>query len=56
MMSAAEAEVTGNMFEADSTYPFFLREEAGYHFTTEDSPKAAFLHCGRIVYDGSFEA
>ena len=56
MMSVDDAEVTGNVFEADGTYPFFPRENAGYHFTTAESPKAAFLHCGRIVYDGSFEA
>ena len=55
IMSAAEAEVCGNVSESDDTYPFFPHETAGYHFTTADSPKAAFLHCGRIVYDGCFE-
>ena len=42
MMSVDEAKVTGNVFEADSTYPFFPSEVAGYHFTTADSPKRCF--------------
>ena len=49
MMSVAEAEVTGNVFEADTSYPFIPRRNAGYHFTAADSPMAAFLHCGKIT-------
>ena len=53
MMSVAEAEVTGNVFEEDSRYPFIPRENPGYHFTTADSPMAAFLHCGRITNENN---
>lgn len=49
MMSVAEAEVTGNVFEEDDRYPFVPRKEPGYYFTSADSPMAAFLHCGRIT-------
>ena len=45
MMSVAEAEVRGNLFEPDASYPFIPRRNPGYHFTTGDSPTAAFLHC-----------
>ena len=49
IMSAAEAEVAGNTYEADESYIFNPRTEAGYFFTTADSPKAAFCHCGKII-------
>ncbi|MBO4647693.1 MAG: hypothetical protein J5806_06005 [Lentisphaeria bacterium] len=49
MMSVAEAEVTGNVFEPDTTYRFIPRTSGGYYFTTKDSPAAAFLHCGKIM-------
>ena len=49
MMSVADAEVTGNEYRADDTYPFVPRQTPGYHFTSADSPTASFLHCGRIT-------
>lgn len=52
VMSAAEAEVSGNLFELDNSRPFVPRAEAGYHFTTAASPKAAFLHCGVVRESG----
>ncbi|MBR4664121.1 MAG: hypothetical protein IKO93_09630 [Lentisphaeria bacterium] len=48
IMSAAEAEVTGNVFEADGTYPFVPHSKTGYFFTDGDSPAAAFRHCGTV--------
>ena len=48
IMSAAEAEVSGNVFEADGTYPFIPHSKAGYFFTDADSPAAAFRHCGTV--------
>ena len=48
MMSVANAEVTGNEYQPDDSYPFVPRLNAGYHFTSADSPMAAFLHCGNI--------
>ena len=49
MMSVTEAEVTGNNFEPDDTYPFVPCAKPGYHFTKPDSPAAAFLHCGKVI-------
>lgn len=48
MKSVAEAEVTGNVFELDSSRQFSFVTKAGYFFTDETSPMAAFLHCGKI--------
>ena len=48
IMSAAEADVSGNVLEADGTYPFIPHSKAGYFFTDADSPAAAFLHCGTV--------
>ena len=48
IMSAAEAEVAGNVFEADGTYPFVPHSTTGYFFTDGNSPAAAFRHCGTV--------
>jgi hypothetical protein len=48
IMSAAEAEVSGNVFEADGTYPFIPHSKAGYFFTDANSPAATFRHCGTV--------
>ena len=48
VMSAAEAAVSGNVFEADGTYPFIPHSKAGYFFTDGNSPAAAFRHCGTV--------
>ena len=53
MMSVAEAEVRGNLFEPDVSYPFIPRRNPGYHFTTGVSPTAAFLHCGKITVENN---
>ena len=49
MMSVDQAVVTGNRFTADDTYTFVRRSSAGYNFTDENSPMAAFLHCRCIT-------
>ncbi|MBE6356825.1 MAG: hypothetical protein E7058_06890 [Lentisphaerae bacterium] len=49
IMSAAEAVVCGNTYDADDTYVFNPRTEAGYFFTAADSPMAAFCHCGKVT-------
>ena len=53
IMSAAEAEVSGNVYEADGTYPFIPHSQAGYFFTDGNSPAAAFLHCGNVKCAGN---
>ena len=49
MLSVAEAAVEGNTFEYDSTYPFIHRGKTGYFFTDNNSPMAAFKHCGKVT-------
>ncbi len=48
MMSVEHAEVKNNCFEEDQTYTLAYETKAGYFFTDENSPMAAFLHCSRI--------
>ena len=49
VMSAAEAEVTGNRLESNDRYPFVPRSVPGWYFTNADSPAISFLHCGKII-------
>jgi len=49
MMSVAEAVVENNRFESDDSYEFNHKSRDGYFFTDRNSPKAAFLHCGKVV-------
>ena len=46
--SAADVEVSGNCFELDDKYKYLPNPNAGYCFTDENSPTAAFLHCKNI--------
>ena len=51
MKSVDHAVVTGNTWEADETYRALPKTIPGYYFTTEDSPRAAFLHCKTVECD-----
>lgn len=51
MKSVDHAVVTGNTWEADETYRVLPKRNPGYFFTTEDSPRAAFLHCREVECD-----
>ncbi len=48
VMSANEVEISGNSFELDTEYTFIPNPNAGYCFTTPDSPQAATCHCGKV--------
>lgn len=53
MMSVSKAVVENNTFESDDTYEFKFLSKDGYFFTDENSPMAAFLHCGEIKLDNN---
>lgn len=49
MMSVTDAIVTDNVFEEDNTYSIPHKTPAGYFFTDENSPMAAFKHCRNVT-------
>ena len=55
VMSTREVNVSDNEWELDERYPFVPRQEAGYHFTTADSPTVAILHCRKVISSSNWK-